>query len=331
MINRISVSSNPDSSEARGCCPEGQAFLRDARRGIDLPLPGGGNTVERFAEFRRQGAANASVGRLYEAHADAFAILREARRAITPGKALAVWAAGGSKPLRLIGDPEGQDFVLDGRKVFCGGSSLVDAALVTAEGVNGQRLVMVDLKQPGVWVDSTTWKIAAFRDAGIGTVDFCQVPIMADCVIGPPNWYGSRTGFWHGAVGVAAVWAGIADSIVARIPELLRRNDQLTNAAIGEVRATSWAVGALLSAAAAQIDAYPNLAHTEMALSCRYSVRVHIDRMMQIFDQEVGPAGAAFNADLNRTRQELALALSQSHGARDLATIATHAVDCLQH
>jgi alkylation response protein AidB-like acyl-CoA dehydrogenase len=304
------------------CFPEGEAFLHNARQGVDLPLPGHGKTVERFAEFRSQAAANPSAGRLYEAHADAVAILHESGRPYAAGRALAVWASGGSKPLRLIGDPNGQNLLLDGRKSFCGGASIVDAALVTADAVDGQRLVLVDLKQQRVRVDSSTWKSMAFADAGICTVDFLRVPIGSHCLIGPPNWYGSRAGFWHGAVGVAAVWAGIADSIVSRLPELLRHDDQMTDAALGEVRAASWAVGALLSTAATQIDRHPNQSHTETALSCRYAVRAHIDRIMQIFDQEVGPAGIAFNAEVGRTRQELALALSQSHGVRDLTMMA---------
>ncbi len=286
--------------------------------------------MQRFAEFRRQAASNPSVGRLYEAHADAVAILHESGRAYVPGKALAVWASGGSKPLRLIGDRSGQNLLLDGRKMFCGGASIVDAALVTAEATDGQRLVLVDLNHPRIRVDTTTWKSAAFADAGICTVDFLCVPIRPHNLIGPPNWYGSRTGFWHGAVGVAAVWAGVADVIVSRMPALLRRDDQLSEVAMGEVTSASWAVGALLSAAAAQIDAHPNLSHMEMALSCRHAVRVHIDRMLQVFDQEVGPAAIAFNEELGRTRQELALALSQSHGARDLAAIAKAAFAATQ-
>lgn len=300
----------------------GRPFIEVARNGIDLPLPGCGKTAERFDELRRQAKANSSVGRLYEAHADAIAILHEADRSPQPGKALAVWASAGSKPLRLFGSHGKDRFVLDGRKSFCGGASLVDAALVTAESADGQQLVLIELDQPGVGIDDTVWKTPAFRDAGICTVEFLNIPVDPSRLIGPPNWYGSRTGFWHGAVGVAAVWAGIADAIAIQMSELLRHHDQLADVAIGEVEAAQWAVGALLRAAASEIDARPLSAHAETALSCRYAIHAHIERILQTFDQEVGPAGVVFNEELGTLRQELALSLAQSHGNRDLAVLA---------
>lgn len=299
-----------------------ESFLREARNGMHLPLPGSGDTAARFERFRAEAAADAGVGRLLEAHADAIAILHEAGHELPDGGALAVWAAGGPEPLRLVGDASCGSFHLDGGKVFCGGASMVDAALVTADGADGQRLVLVDLRLPGVEIDDSSWTSAAFGDAGIATVHFRHVRVGAASVVGPPNWYGTRTGFWHGAVGVAALWAGMADSIAVRLPGLLRRDDQLTQVAIGEVHAARWAMGAALSAAAAEIDLGPGRAQARVALSCRYAVRTAIERLLQVFDQEVGPGPFASDPDLERVRHELGIALLQSHGPRDLATIA---------
>ena len=196
------------------------SFLDDARRGLSLPFPGHGKTSERLRALRAQAATDTSVGRLLEAHGDAMAILFEASVRPPPHAALAVWASGPTTSVRVEKDDSG--FVLNGRRSFCGGATIVDAALVTADSPDGERLVLVDLNQPGVSVDSRTWKVAAFRDAGIATVHFTDVHVETASFIGPPGWFGSRPGFWFGAVGVGAVWAGMADLLLSSLPDVLK-------------------------------------------------------------------------------------------------------------
>lgn len=300
------------------------SFLRDARCGLSLPFPGHGKTSERLGALRAQAATDTSVGRLLEAHSDAMAILFEAAVRPPPLAALAVWASGPTTSVCV--EKKGADLVLNGKRSFCGGATIVDAAIVTADSPEGERLILVRLNQPGVSVDSGTWKVAAFRDAGIATVHFTDVRVETESFIGPPGWYGSRPGFWFGAVGVGAVWAGIADLLLSSLPGLRRHGDDLSRVATGSIEAAMWAATALLEQAASQIDApSPSDPGTDpvqraksIALSCRHSVRSHLESAILAFDQEVGPAAVAFNADLARTRTELQMSLAQTHGARDL-------------
>lgn len=307
----------PDES---GLSPAVASFLHDARQGLSLPFPGHGKTSERLRALRAQAAADASVGRLLEAHSDAVAILFEASVRPPPLAALAVWASGPTTSARV--EKKGADFVLNGRRSFCGGATVVDSALVTADSPDGERLVLVHLNQPGVWVDSATWKVAAFRDAGIATVHFTDVRVDTASFIGQPGWYGSRPGFWFGAVGVGAVWAGIADLVLSSLPGLRRHGDDISHVATGSVEAAMWAVSALLDQAASQIDepsaTGPSHRARSIALSFRHSVRSHLESAILAFDQEVGPAAVAFDTDLARTRTELQMSLAQSHGTRDL-------------
>ena len=296
------------------------SFLHDARRGLSLPFPGHGKTPERLRALRAQAATDTSVGRLLEAHSDAMAILFEASVRPPPLAALAVWASGPTTSARV--EKKGAGFVLNGRRSFCGGATIVDAALVTADSPDGERMILVHLNQPGVSVDSATWKVAAFRDAGIATVHFTDVRVETASFIGPPGWYGSRPGFWFGAVGVGAVWAGMADLLLSSLPGLRRHGDDISRVATGSVEAALWAVSALLDQAASQIDA-PSVSDPvprarSIALSCRHSVRSQLESAILAFDQEVGPAAVAFDATLARTRTELQMSLAQTHGARDL-------------
>ena len=326
---------------ARNVTQAVRSFLRDARRGLSLPIPGHGNTPERFRALRGEAAKDASVGRLFEAHTDAITILFEASMPPPPMTALAVWASGPAKSSFV--EKDGGRFVLNGRRAFCGGASVVDAALVITDSPEGERLILVDLRQPGVIVDSGVWKAEAFRDAGISTVHFTNVEVGPDAFVGPPGWYGSRPGFWYGAVGVAAMWAGISDSLLARLPGLRRYNDDISDAATGSIEASMWAVSALLDQAGTQIDAPPDTERTggfgpgrdewsrdthgfesakTIALACRHTVRLLLESAISAFDEEVGPAAVAFDADLARARAELTMSLAQTHRARDLVALA---------
>lgn len=312
------------SANASSVPPAVRSFLHQARRGCSLPHPGLGETSKRLRLLRGEAAADPSVGRLVEAHADAMAMFAEAGVIPRPATAFAVWASGrpGSTTLK----PSGATFILNGTRVFCGGAAIVDAALVITDSPDGERLVLVDLRQAGIRVDIGTWKSDAFRDAGIATVHFTDVIVEPDDLIGPPGWYGSRPGFWHGSVGVAALWVGIAESILSSLDRLRRHQDETSCIASGTIAASMWAASSLLDQAGQQIDALgeksaPGEAKA-VALSCRHIVRHLLETAIAVFDQEVGPAATAFDAVLGRRRAELTLALAQSHGMRDLIVLA---------
>ncbi len=304
-----------------------RTFVRRARAGISLPFPGLGNTAERFRTLRAEAAADASVGRLFEAHADALAISFEAGISPPLQSALAVWASGSTASTRV---EEGVDGTrLNGKRSFCGGATIVDAALMTTDSPEGERLVFVRLNQPGISVDTGTWRTEAFREAGVSTVYFDNVRIDVDSFIGPPGWYGQREGFWFGAVGVAAVWAGMADTLIDALPVVRRKRDDVSRIATGAIEASMWAVSALLEQAAMQLDEIATIPDRSdrirvaksIALCTRHTVRSHLEVAMSAFDQEVGPALMAFEKDLARSRMELSMSLGQAHGPRDLLVL----------
>ena len=216
--------------------------------------------------------------------------------------------------------------MLSGRRSFCGGASIVDAALVLCASEQGEQIVLVDLLDPNVHVAPSTWTANAFRNAAVRTVHFDQYVIGADRFIGPPNWYGARPGFWFGAVGVTALWAGLADALLHYLPDLQRRSDSTSDLARATIETSMWAVSATLSYVAECIDGSRNRvpAHTNSkldAVSARIAMRAHIDSVTKYFDQEIGPAPYATQPALAQLRNELALALSQHHGTRELSAL----------
>lgn len=304
-----------------GCSFSVEEFLSDARSGAEMPAPGSGRTAERFAALRQQAAIDSSIGRLAESHADALAILREAGHEPPHAAALAVWASetGGS----LIVRREECGFRLVGRKGFCGGATVVDSALITAhlESSDGVEPIMllVPLRRPGIRIDPSVWNTPAFPDAGISLVEF-DVVLDVGSVIGPPGFYTDRPGFWQGAVGVAATWAGIGDALVERA--VFRADDSMATLARGEIAAHRWGIDAALAHAAAGIDASPNADAQPIALASRHVIARALDAILRLLDHETGPGPVAFDALWQRRRLELTLSLLQSHGRRDVASLA---------
>lgn len=290
-----------------------------------LPMPGSGRTAERFAALWSRSTSSPSLGRLVEAHHDALAILAEAGRAPTPSpdrealELYAVWAAGGGPdPARLERTPSGWRLV--GNKPWCSGATLAQRALVTAATTDRLgALVLVDMSAPGVTVEPSEWCSPAMAVTETRTVRF-DVEVDDDDVIGFDDWYLRRSGFWHGAIGVAACWAGAADGVVDRLTEQWRR-DPHALAHLGAIDATLWNLRAAISAAADEIDADPagdDGDRRRRALRVRHVVDIGIGTIVERIGRALGPGPLAHRPDVHRHVMEIDLYRRQCHAERDL-------------
>ena len=131
-----------------------------------LPLPGHGDTWERFSILASLGEEDLSLARLGEGHADALAILRESGRGIRhPGSSYGVWAArtgtrGGDRRTQVPGG-----WRLTGSKPFCSGSGLLDRALVTAEAPDGYRLFDIATADAVIDAIPDSWPAVGMADS----------------------------------------------------------------------------------------------------------------------------------------------------------------------
>ena len=300
----------------------GEQFLDlVAARGASWPAPGRGGTRERFAGLAEIAARDLSLARLVEGHADADAICAEAGRHDVAGGAMAVWASDGAGS-RLEAHRVPGGWRLRGLKRFCSGSGLVDRALVTAHADDGLRLFSVD-RRDGLRREGGEWVTTALADTDTATVRI-EAVVPDRWAIGDPGFYLSRPGFWHGAVGVAACWAGGAEGLAERYRARHRRDDGHSLAHLGAVHAECWAMRAALREAADEIDADPSDRAGEAmcrALAARHVVeRACLDVMARL-DRVGGPRASAFDAEIAQHRADLALYLQQCHGERDLEAL----------
>ncbi|HEY5882341.1 MAG TPA: hypothetical protein VIU11_25750, partial [Nakamurella sp.] len=111
------------------------ALARDIGR--EMPLPGTGRTGRRWTQLREIGAADLTAARVVEAHADALAILAEARDAgfeVRTGADDDVWGvfAAEGPGVRVEASPAAGRWVLHGTKPWCSLADRLDRALITA-------------------------------------------------------------------------------------------------------------------------------------------------------------------------------------------------------
>ncbi|WP_092804142.1 acyl-CoA dehydrogenase family protein [Klenkia marina] len=291
--------------------------------GWSPPLPGGGSTAARWSALAELGARDLPLARLAEGHADAVAVLAELDGPEPgPGARLGVWAAepptGRVAARRVDGG-----WVLTGTKQWCSGARACTGALVTAHADDGRRIFLVDLAAPGVSPRPGSWAAPGMAGSDTVDVELRDVPAQA---VGGPRAYLDRPGFWHGGIGVAAVWAGGARGVAAALAGVVAAGpDPHRDAAWGSVDVALHALDAALAVAAAEVDADPHddagtaagRAHRVRGLAARTGLEV-----LATVGRALGAGPAAHDGAHAARCADLEVYLRQHHGDRDLAALA---------
>lgn len=285
-----------------------------------LPDPGSGRTAARHRSLidvaRR---VPVGVARLVEAHCDAVSILHEAGIRPRPETVYGVWASASPD------DPVLTDRVLSGSKRFCSGLGIVDRALVTVSTPSGGEL-LVDINVrtgPRVAHRVDAWSTPALAETMTGDTTFVQVDVTSDAIVGGDRWYLTRPGFWHGAMGPAACWAGATLGIidVARDTET---DDHHRLAQVGAMEAAAWTLPAIFERAGDQIDAAPKDrdAAEHRARAVRHTTERLCSDVLDRFSRAMGPRPFVECPELSRRFADTHLYLRQHHGERELEALA---------
>ena len=314
----------PAEEQQRAVAAEFAAQVRSGA--VDLPLPGGGRTAERWAVLGALSGRDLSLGRLCEGHADALAILAElgGPEVGVPepaaGGIWGVWAAQPPGP-RLTARRSGQDWLLDGVKQYCSGARVCTDALVTAVAPDGPRLFAVSTAQ--LEPIRGTWPATGM--AGSDTLDV-RFPGVSGVPVGPPGAYTDRPGFAHGGAGVAACWLGGARAVGQTLLAQAAARDVGPHALahLGAVDVALSTGADALRVAAAEIDADP--ADVKQAARLRtMRVRALIE---QVASETLSRVGRALGAGPlchdeahGRRVADLTVYLRQHHADRDLAAL----------
>jgi alkylation response protein AidB-like acyl-CoA dehydrogenase len=262
--------------------------------------------------------ADGSLGRLAEGHLDALAIMAELSAPPADDRLRGVWAA---RPELLQARPTQDGWRLTGTKPWCSGGEHLDRALLTATDPDGVvRLFDVDVAAVRFADD---WHPIGMR-ASDSRTGCLEVEVAASDQIGPPGAYVARPGFWHGGIGVAACWHGLATRIGRDLADhAARRDDPFARAAAGRVAASLAASRSLLAAAGRQIDRHP--ADDAAARRRAPLVRVGVaEAARTVLDTSIivqGASALCFDAGHGRAITDLTVYLGQLHHGTDAATI----------
>jgi alkylation response protein AidB-like acyl-CoA dehydrogenase len=290
---------------------------------LTLPFPGHGATALRHRMLLRCGGKDLSLARIAEGHTDALAILAEAGCAAGSEALYGVWASDGPASHLSAKRLDNGNWRLEGRKQFCSGATFLKAALVMAHDGEGVLLFDVLLDDPGVRAQPSLWKSAALADTATVAVEFAGLEIAAAKRVGDLNWYLQRPGFWHGAIGPAACWAGGALSLI-EAATALGRKDAHSRAQLGALQSIGWGFNAILEQSGREIDLDPLDRAGEArvrAMKVRHLIERACTEVLDRFGRATGPQLLAHDEKVARQYAALALYIRQCHAERDLETI----------
>jgi hypothetical protein len=330
-------------------------FRQLVKSGPDLPLPARGHTLWRWRFFARVAARDLVLVKLFEAHADALAILgdldpegtivRQAHQRCDCAPTWAVWAAEPPEA-RVYGYLDGAgELRLSGRKSWCSGAGMVTHALVTYRTEDDRpALACVDMSAAGIDVTNEGWCAVGMADTGSVDVCFDGVPAQA---VGAPGAYLERPGFWHGGAGIAVCWYGgalpLADALLRKV---VARADPHAQVHLGRIDYSLRQTRALIHETARAIDRAASVADNVVAASSdvsgtaapsdvnaeamaarvqtlrlRAAVEATVSLVITAFGNALGAAPLCRDASLARRYADLPVFLRQSHAERDLAEL----------
>ena len=267
------------------------------------------------------GRTDVPLSRLAEGHIDALRVIGQAGRKPVPGALYGVWASR-SRQTGVQARPEGDGHVLNGTIRFASGTGVVDRALVPVWLPDGQHL-LIDLAVAELPVETGDWVTTAMEVSRSHTVPVSEVTVEADSVIGAPDFYLRRPGFFPGGVGVAACWAGGA----ARIADLARARvsdpKPVVTARLGRIRRHLATAGALVDTAARRLDVLTADPMSDLATlqtvstETRAGVGAAVHAVLEEAERVTGPAGLAFDRDFTRAVHDLRLYVLQQNADAD--------------
>jgi hypothetical protein len=299
-----------------------EAFAAAVQSGqLDLPLPGHGQTRERWAALADLAAEELSVARLSEGHTDALAILAELGTVAPPtGSRWGVWAAQPPGP-GLTARGNDHSWWLDGIKQYCSGARSCTHALVTAAAPDGNRLFAVSTRD--LWPLPGTWRATGMAASDTLDVSFDGIEAQP---LGVPGSYTARPGFAHGGAGVAACWYGGARAVGQTLRDAAAERDVGPHALVhlGAVDIALATARTALDVAAAEIDADPedHLGGAEQrTLRLRALVETVAADVMRRVGRALGAGPLARDEAHSRRIADLTVYLRQHHAERDLARL----------
>lgn len=292
------------------------------RRAGLMRLDGAAEPLPTTHALMQIGAANLSVGRLWEGHVNALRLIRlygddtqrqKVEALIDEGALFGVWGADGPEPVRL------DNGTLTGAKLFASGLGTVTHALVTVGSGPEVQLALIEVTDPER-ADASGWDMPGMRATESGRYDFAGLPLEDAARIGTPGDYLAEPHFVGGVWRIAALQAGAAAGILNAAARQLREADRLEAEAqksrLMGVLMQVWAGMALVERAAL---ARPEDHTAERIVATSIAARLQTEQTalaaITAVEQSLGLRHFAPGSETHRMARDLSVYLRQA--ARD--------------
>ena len=291
------------------------------------------------AVLRLVGYGSLALGRLYEGHVNALQLVA---RYGTPSQRSRLFADARNGQLFGVWNTDppggclrlGEDRRLHGVKTFASGAGYVTRALVTVKREPGAPpLMLVVPLKPGSRADLTGWRAHGMRASATGTVDFEDIAVTEDEILGGWDDYHRQPVFSGGAWRFAAVQLGGIEAVFDAWRGHLAATDRggdahqlarLGEGAIAVESARGWVERAARIVAEDELAPERTVAFVNLA---RLAVeRVGLD-VLQLAQRSVGLQGFLREHPLERLSRDLATYLRQPAPDRALTTAAAEILE----
>ncbi|MBO9534748.1 MAG: hypothetical protein J7513_17375 [Solirubrobacteraceae bacterium] len=293
-----------------------------------------------LAAVRAVATDGLGAGRIFDGHRNGLERLLVAeddgidtrtRSLLAAGElAVGVWGADPGPDDGLAATLDRTSQSITGVKVFSSGAGLLDLAIVLVRRTHDgppTLPVLVDLGAPGaVHVDEAWFRAPALRESHSHRVVFDAAPVVG--FLGEEGSFTADPWISGDALRSAAVWAGAADTLLARMRSIAGRpgdGERLGRAAAICTGADAWlAAGAVAVDAAHAGDrasAWPVIAALRLELTER------LRELMRLAAEHVGSRGLATDDVLREARDGLDLLLLQHRLGPVAERLGAHAAE----
>lgn len=327
--------------EAQGLEEEGYPAARidDLRRAgllAEFARLRPGEEAELLRVLKAVGAADLSLGRLYEGHVNAAQLVAaygsDRQQALldawlADGQLMGVWNTEPQPGMTVAPVADGR-WRLTGAKSFATGAGRLDRILITARDPDGaKRMVLVPVAGEADRADLSGWRVRGMKGTISGRFDFTGMEVDADAMIGAPDDYEREPRFSAGAWRFCAVQLGAAEALLRHLRDHLvttgKGADPVQRARFAPLVVAVRGAGAWLDRAARLAEA-GDARSIPMVLMTRGAVEEAALAVMEAAARSVGTASFFAGSPIDRITRDLGLYLRQPvpDQARDRAAAA---------
>ncbi len=298
--------------------------------------PNSGNDNVRILNVLKLiGERDLSVGRIFEGHINAMILIHkyatENQKKIyfseaKHGMLFGIWnSEHPSEPLEIF--ESNHSNILKGAKVFCSGANNVFRPIVTAQGRDGQQMVILHLDEYHLEEDYTYWQPMGMISSVSCRFDFTDVQVSDEQFLGYPYSYYGEPDFSGGSLRFAAVQLGGASACikatVSHLKRLNRTDDVHQNRRMAKI-AVLQKTGELWLGAAGK--AYDN--RYEKPDECLYIANMFrtvvsdlCEKVLSLCEKSIGLQGFLKPHPLQRIHRDLSVYLKQPAPDKTLSEV----------